>query len=123
MIAPALTWPARFATETPAEELERWRREGVLRLHNEWMDVELGYALVEDLRPGAFDVEAARAAGFADVTAPYTGVLSWTLPAAWLPGETLFDRADRDAQPVRSGINSAELPLGPKTTGFFCTDI
>jgi hypothetical protein len=65
----------------------------------------------------------ARAAGFHDVTMPYTGVIGWTLPAMWQPGERLFDSDDRDAQPVRSAINNQDMPLGPKTTGFFGTDI
>lgn len=69
------------------------------------------------------DLDVARAAGHEDVTMPYTGVIAWTLPAAWSPGETLFDSHDRDAQPVRSAINNADMPLGPKTTGFFGTDI
>ncbi|GAA5080867.1 hypothetical protein HNP84_001973 [Thermocatellispora tengchongensis] len=69
------------------------------------------------------DPEAARAAGFADVTMPYTGVVAWTIPPMWRPGERLFDSADRDAQPVRSPINNQEMTLGPKTTGFFATDI
>lgn len=38
-------------------------------------------------------------------------------------GETLFDSDDRDAQPVRSAINNQDMPLGPRTTGFFGTDI
>jgi hypothetical protein len=69
------------------------------------------------------DPEVARAAGFADVTMPYTGVIGWTLPAMWQPGEQLFDTDDRDAQPVRSAINNQDMPLGPRTTGFFGTDI
>ncbi|MFD1858352.1 hypothetical protein EHW97_04335 [Aeromicrobium camelliae] len=69
------------------------------------------------------DPEVARAAGFEDVTMPYTGVIAWTIPAAWRPGETLFDSADRDAQPVHTAINNADMPIGPKTTGFFGTDI
>jgi hypothetical protein len=69
------------------------------------------------------DPEAARAVGFPDVTMPYTGVVAWTLPAAWRPGETLFDSDDRDAQPVRTDINNTDLDLGPPTTGFFGTDI
>lgn len=69
------------------------------------------------------DRDAARAAGFDDVTMPYTGVVAWTLPAAWRPGETLFDSQDRDAQPVHSAINSTGMDLGPRTTGFFGTDI
>lgn len=90
--------------------------------------VERG-AIRRYLEPLEFDCalhtnpEVARAAGFADVTMPYTGFMPWTLPAAWRPGETLFDSADRDAQPVRSAINNPEMGLGPKTTGFFGTEI
>lgn len=69
------------------------------------------------------DPAVARTAGFADVTMPCTGVIPWTLPAAWQPGETLFDSADRNAQPVRSAINNQDMPLGPTTTGFFGTEI
>jgi len=57
------------------------------------------------------------------VTMPYTGVIAWTIPEAWKPGETLFDSADRDAQPVQTAINNTDMDLGPKTTGFFGTDI
>ena len=35
----------------------------------------------------------------------------------------LYDSAERDAQPARSPINNEDMPLGPKTTGFFATDI
>lgn len=69
------------------------------------------------------DPEVARAAGHADVTMPATGVIAWTIPAAWQPGQVLFDSAHRDAQPVHSAINNADMPLGPRTTGFFGTDI
>lgn len=69
------------------------------------------------------DPEVARAAGYADVTMPATGVIAWTIPAAWTPGQVLFDSAERDAQPVQSAINNADMTLGPRTTGFFGTDI
>jgi len=69
------------------------------------------------------DPEVARSAGYRDVTMPATGVIAWTIPAAWRPGEVLFDSDDRDAQPVHSAINNADMPLGPRTTGFFGTDI
>lgn len=61
--------------------------------------------------------------GHRDVTMPATGVIAWTIPAAWRPGQTLFDSDDRDAQPVQSAINNADMPIGPRTTGFFGTDI
>lgn len=69
------------------------------------------------------DPETARAAGHDDVTMPATGVIAWTIPAAWTPGQVLFDSAERDAQPVHSAINNAGMTLGPRTTGFFGTDI
>lgn len=69
------------------------------------------------------DPEVARAAGYADVTMPATGVIAWTIPAAWQPGQVLFASADRDAQPVHSAINNADMTLGPRTSGFFGTDI
>jgi hypothetical protein len=69
------------------------------------------------------DPDVARAAGHSDVIMPATGVIAWTIPPAWNPGETLFDSDDRDAQPVRSAINNEDMPLGPKTTGFFGTDV
>ncbi|GAB3980818.1 hypothetical protein GCM10029978_079890 [Actinoallomurus acanthiterrae] len=69
------------------------------------------------------DPETAREHGFADVTMPYTGVVGWAIPPMWRPGETLFDSADRNAQPVHSPINNQDMPIGPRTTGFFATDI
>ncbi len=69
------------------------------------------------------DEQVAQSHGHATTTMPATGVIAWTIPAAWRPGETLFDSADRDAQPVQSAINNADMELGPKTTGFFGTDI
>lgn len=69
------------------------------------------------------DAEAARSAGRDDVTMPATGVIAWTIPAAWRPGEVLFDSDERNAQPVHTAINNQDLGIGPKTTGFFGTDI
>lgn len=69
------------------------------------------------------DPGTARAAGYDDVTMPATGVIAWTIPAAWTPGQVLFDTDERDAQPVHSAINNADMTLGPRTTGFFGTDI
>lgn len=69
------------------------------------------------------DPATAEVHGFGNVIMPYTGILAWTIPEAWRPGERLFDSADRDAQPVHSHINNADLDIGPETTGFFGTDI
>ncbi|MCU1346709.1 MAG: hypothetical protein JWL70_2975, partial [Acidimicrobiia bacterium] len=60
------------------------------------------------------DADAARAAGFDDITAPYTAMLSWTMPAMWSPGDApLFVDDSRDAQPSRSFMNSRGIKLGP----------
>lgn len=69
------------------------------------------------------DADVARAHGYSDITMPATGVIAWTIPKAWVPGDTLFDSDARDAQPVKTAINNADMPLGPRTTGFFGTDI
>jgi hypothetical protein len=50
--------------------------------------------------------------------------MPFAVPAMWRPGDPpLYDDADPDAQPARSPINNQDMPLGPKTTGFFATDI
>lgn len=68
--------------------------------------------------------EIARAHGFPDVIAPYTAAMSFSVPAMWRPGEpTLYSDPAPDAQPDRSPINNQDMPLGPRTTGFFATDI
>jgi hypothetical protein len=70
------------------------------------------------------DPNVAARQGFSDVIAPYTGVLSWTIPAMWRPGKpTLYVDAARDAQPTRSPINNEGQRLAPPTTGFFATDM
>jgi len=91
--------------------------------------VELGTIrrFVEPLEldsPLHFDADTARSHGYADVIAPYTQALSYSIPAMWQPGEaTLYQDPAPDAQPARSPINNDDMPLGPKTTGFFATDI
>ena len=70
------------------------------------------------------DPEVARAHGHADVIAPYVSALSFSVPAMWHPGDPpLYEDPAPDAQPARSPINNQDMPLGPRTTGFFATDI
>jgi hypothetical protein len=57
------------------------------------------------------------------VTAPYTSVLTFTIPAMWQPGQRLFTSDERDAQPASSPINGDDLRVAPQLTGFFATDI
>lgn len=73
--------------------------------------------------PLHYDREVARAYGFSDVTAPYTSILTFTIPAMWNPGQRLFTSHDRDAQPASSPINGDYLRVAPEITGFFATDI
>jgi alpha-beta hydrolase superfamily lysophospholipase len=48
LIAPALRFPAALTGSLAAQSLERWRAGGVHRVTSPWIDLELGYALVED---------------------------------------------------------------------------
>ena len=57
------------------------------------------------------------------MTAPYTSLLTFTIPAMWVPGQSLFTSDERDAQPAYSPINGDDLRIAPQLTGFFATDI
>lgn len=82
---------------------------------------------LEPLEMGAaihYNAEAARAAGYDDIVAPVSSVLSFTVPPMWAPGEsTLFGDADPDAQPLRSPIDNLNPGPAPPTSGFFATDM
>ena len=70
------------------------------------------------------DEHAAVRHGHEGMVAPASALLSYTLPAMWSPGqETLFTSEDRDAQPARSPIANAMHGPGPRTKGFFATDM
>jgi hypothetical protein len=74
--------------------------------------------------PLHYDADIARRHGYPDIISPYTATLTWAMPAMWSPGNPpLFTDEARDAQPARSPINNQGFPLGPRTTGFFATDI
>ena len=70
-----------------------------------------------------YDPGVARAHGYSNVTAPYTSILTWTIPSFWEPGRRLFTSHARDAQPAYSPINGDDLRIAPEITGFFATDI
>jgi N-terminal half of MaoC dehydratase len=71
-----------------------------------------------------YDADVARQHGYPDIIAPYSATMSWAMPAMWSPGNPpIFTDNSRDAQPARSPINNQNFPLGPRTTGFFATDI
>jgi pimeloyl-ACP methyl ester carboxylesterase len=48
LLAPAFRFLDRRLTELTAAELDDWKRTGVRRLRNEWVDVEIGYGLVAE---------------------------------------------------------------------------
>lgn len=48
LIAPALTFPGRYFWQLGPADLEAWRNEGVRRFTSEWIDLEIGFSLVED---------------------------------------------------------------------------
>jgi hypothetical protein len=68
------------------------------------------------------DPEVARAYGFADVTAPYTSFITFTMPAMWRPGDTIFNSAERHAQPSTGAISSERTRVAPQVTGYFVTE-
>jgi N-terminal half of MaoC dehydratase len=71
-----------------------------------------------------YDAGTAREHGYPDIIAPYTSTLQWAMPPMWSPGDpALFTDDARDAQPARSPINNQGFPLGPRTTGYFATDV
>ncbi|HYZ57115.1 MAG TPA: MaoC family dehydratase N-terminal domain-containing protein [Streptosporangiaceae bacterium] len=71
-----------------------------------------------------YDAKTARQHGYADIIAPYTATMQWAMPPMWSPGDPpLFTDDSRDAQPARSPIDNQDFPLGPKTTGYFATDM
>lgn len=89
--------------------------EGTVRRYAE--PLELG-------SPLHYDEAAARAYGFDGLVAPWTSLISYTLPPMWGPDQDpLFASADRDAQPVRSPVANPEEGLAPRTRGFFATDM
>lgn len=82
---------------------------------------------LEPLEIGAaihYDAEAARSAGYDDIVAPVSSVLSFTVPPMWRAGDgELFGDADADAQPLRSPIDNPHRGPAPPTSGFFATDL
>lgn len=79
---------------------------------------------IELSSPIHYDEKAAVEHGYEGIVAPATSLLMYTLPAMWSPGDPpLFEAAERDGQPTRSPINNEEPGPGPKTRGFFATDI
>lgn len=47
-IAPSFSFPSQLRTELPKAEMSAWRKSGLRRIQNEWLDVQVGYGLMED---------------------------------------------------------------------------
>lgn len=70
-----------------------------------------------------YDERVAKQYGYDDIIAPYSSLLTWTLPPYWVPGKRLFDSDKRDAQPTNSPVSAKETDVAPKTSGYFWTNV
>src|SRR5260221_8248072 len=91
-------------------------------------DVERGAIgrFVEPLEfdwPVHYDRAVATAYGYSDILAPYSSIMTWTIPPLWYPGTHIFTSAERNAQPAHNPLSGVRTNLAPPTTGFFATDI
>jgi uncharacterized protein len=84
LIAPSLDFPASRWARLPEAERQQWQQTGRLRIHNEWVDTEVGYGLVEEA--GQFPLEQLTTTwqtplwighGMRDDTIPYTDSLAF----------------------------------------------
>lgn len=76
--------------------------------------------------PLHYDRTTAQRHGYADILAPYSSILSSTIPPLWSPGKQIWTSAERDAQPAYSPVamsqNSKMSKLTPPSPGYFATD-
>ena len=70
-----------------------------------------------------YDRAVAQAHGYPDIVAPYASVTGFTNPPLWQPGTTLFDSAERNAQPHARSLRPPLPPQAPAITGYFATDM
>jgi hypothetical protein len=73
--------------------------------------------------PLHYDKSVANDNGYADIIAPYSSLLTWTIPPLWSPGMKIFTDAERDAQPSQSHLTGVNTELAPKTTGYMVTEL
>jgi len=74
--------------------------------------------------PIHYERAVAQQAGYADIVAPATSLLSYALPPMWRAGDPpLFSSADVNAQPERTPILNQHDDPAPPTSGFFATDM
>jgi alpha-beta hydrolase superfamily lysophospholipase len=90
MIAPALDFVGSRWELLTQEERERWKQTGRLRIKNQWIDVELGYSMAEEVAQFPVSRLAAELArpmlifhGLLDDTVPFTQSLNFVERAAY----------------------------------------
>jgi acyl dehydratase len=70
------------------------------------------------------DRTVARAHGYRDVVVPVSGIITFTIPPLWRPGEpAVFTSPERDAQPARSALRPQSTGLEPQTSGYFAAEV
>lgn len=83
-LAPSFRFPRGMAEALGARGLQRWREEGVQRFRGDWVDLEVGYGLLEDA--GRYDPETLSEAhrtptlilhGMADESVPWAESLAF----------------------------------------------
>lgn len=69
------------------------------------------------------DADAARAAGYDDIVAPVSSLLTFTIRPLWEPGGLpTFTTAGPDAQPATKSFGPKSLGVEPTTSAGFATD-
>ena len=96
--------------------------------HEFTADVIEASAVRRYLEPLEFDCAlhadrgAAMTVGHPDIVVPTSAIPTFAMPPMWQPGGTLFDTAERNAQPAKTPISGVRTGLEPPTTGFFATN-
>jgi hypothetical protein len=70
-----------------------------------------------------YDRAAAQAHGYTNIVAPYASISGFAISPLWQPGTTLFDSAERNAQPIVRSLQPPLPPQAPAFTGYFATDM
>lgn len=61
--------------------------------------------------------------GYKNIIAPYSSLLSWTIPPHWTPGEKNFTSSERNAQPARNPVSIINKDIAPNTNNTIVTEI
>jgi acyl dehydratase len=101
--------------------------DGILRQGPDIVEAGAVRRLCEPLEFGCplhHDRAVARRHGYRDVAVPVSGIITFTIPPLWQPGEpAVFTSPERDAQPARSGLRPRLTGLEPQTSGYFAAEM